>query len=366
MTPELQSIIEQYEPGATLETAQTPPSAWYTQSAVSQLERERVFGRSWQVVAAADQVREPGDYATANIAGEPVLVIRGEDGALRAFFNVCRHHAAEVVTQPCGNASSLRCPYHAWTYGLDGSLKTTPEFRGVEGFDKQHTGLVPIRVATWQAFVFVCLDESAPSLEAFLSDLVPRAAALDMSTLHWVERKTYEIRCNWKVFVDNYLDGGYHVPYIHKGLGSVLSLRDYTIENGERFCEQASPISAEDGEPETAAVRKGKKAYYYWLYPNFMFNVYEGYMDTHIVLPAGVDRCRVVFDFYFADNDSATADSRNDSVAIADHIQDEDIGICESVQRGIESRAYDTGRLSVRREAGEHLFHRLLYADLRR
>ncbi len=103
-----------------------------------------------------------------------------------------------------------------------------------------------------------------------------------------------------------------------------------------------------------------------WLYPNFMFNVYEGYMDTHIVLPVGVDRCSVIFDFFFADKEAATADARNGSIAVADHIQDEDIEICESVQRGIASRAYDTGRLSVHREAGEHLFHRLLYADLRR
>ena len=301
---------------------------------------------------------------TANVAGEPIVVVRGEDGDLRAFFNVCRHHAAEVMTQPCGNATSLRCPYHAWTYGLDGSLKTTPEFKGVDGFDKAEHGLLPMRVATWESFVFVCQDESAPPIETYLGDLVRRVKKLGMSSLHWVDRQSYEIRCNWKVFVDNYLDGGYHVPYIHKDLGSVLSLRDYSIENGERFCEQASPISSEGGESKTAAVRTGKKAYYYWLYPNFMFNLYEGYMDTHIVCPTAVDRCTVIFDFFFADTGDAEADMRRRSIAIANHVQGEDVGICESVQRGIASRAYDTGRLSVRREAGEHLFHRLLHADL--
>ncbi|MCH9034900.1 MAG: aromatic ring-hydroxylating dioxygenase subunit alpha [Planctomycetes bacterium] len=364
MSSEIQSILDQYQPDAPLDKARTPPAAWYTRDDILKLERKQVFGRTWQVVAPVEKLRKPGDYVTANVAGEPIVVVRGEDGDLRAFFNVCRHHAAEVMTQPCGNATSLRCPYHAWTYGLDGSLKTTPEFKGVDGFDKAEHGLLPMRVATWESFVFVCQDESAPPIETYLGDLVRRVKKLGMSSLHWVDRQSYEIRCNWKVFVDNYLDGGYHVPYIHKDLGSVLSLRDYSIENGERFCEQASPISSEGGQPETAAVRTGKKAYYYWLYPNFMFNLYEGYMDTHIVCPTAVDRCTVIFDFFFADTGDAEADMRRRSIAIANHVQGEDIGICESVQRGIASRAYDTGRLSVRREAGEHLFHRLLHADL--
>src|SRR6187455_1858292 len=119
--------------------------------------------------------------------------------------------------------------------------------------------------------------------------------------LHWMERRHYTLECNWKVFVDNYLDGGYHVPHVHRGLDSVLSSREYTIETGERFCLQWSPLVSEGADARTGAVRQGERAFYYWLYPNFMINCYGGAMDTNLVIPRGVDRTEVVFDFYFAD-----------------------------------------------------------------
>ena len=173
------------------------------------------------------------------------------------------------------------------------------------------------------------------------------------------------MECNWKVFVDNYLDGGYHVPHLHKRLDSVLDYSNYTIENGERYCLQSSPIVTQKDNNETGAVRTGERALYYWLYPNFMINCYQGVMDTNLVRPLSIDRTEVVFDFYFADLSEATRERNVASIEVGEQIQHEDLDICKSVQRGLQSRAYDAGRLSVRREAGEHLFHRLLYADLR-
>jgi choline monooxygenase len=167
------------------------------------------------------------------------------------------------------------------------------------------------------------------------------------------------------VFVDNYLDGGYHVPYLHKGLDSVLDYSNYMIENGERFCLQWSPLVSEGAEAQTGAVRKGDRALYYWIYPNFMINWYDGVMDTNLVIPRGVDQTEVIFDFYFPDVTSEAARQKNQaSIDVGQRIQDEDVGICKSVQKGLNSRAYNAGRLSVRREAGEHLFHRLLHRDL--
>jgi choline monooxygenase len=180
-----------------------------------------------------------------------------------------------------------------------------------------------------------------------------------------VERRTYAFDSNWKVFVDNYLDGGYHIPFLHKGLHSVLDYAEYTIENGARYCLQWSPVHDSGRDAQTAAVRGGKDAYYYWLYPNFMINWYEGMMDTNLVLPLGVDRTLVVFDFYFTNVDGPAAERNRASIQVGDRIQAEDTGICASVQKGLGSRAYKAGRLSVRREAGEHLFHRLLAAHLR-
>ena len=362
---DLAALLSLYDADASLENASTIPAPWYMDDRIAELERERVFGRNWIAVGRADQVATAGQFFTVDLAGEPLLVVRGTDGELRAFYNVCRHHAAAVMTAPCGTAQHLRCPYHGWTYGLDGSLKGAPEFLGVCNFERSANGLIPIRIEVWEPFVFVTLSEHARPLRNFLGDLPERMAPLGLSHLHFFERQTYTLRCNWKVYVDNYLDGGYHVPHLHKGLNSVLDYKEYTIENSARFCLQSSPMVSSEEHASFGATRTGDRAWYYWLYPNFMINVYEGVMDTNLVLPIAPDACLVQFDFYFADVSAGRRAYNAESVAVSDRVQAEDVDICESVQRGLRSRAYGAGRLSVRREAGEHLFHRLLAGDLR-
>jgi phenylpropionate dioxygenase-like ring-hydroxylating dioxygenase large terminal subunit len=366
MAVSVKEIIETYNPDALIAEALTPPSSWYVDPQILELERRSVFARSWQVVGRADQVREPGRYITCEVAGEPILVVRGTDGVLRGFFNVCRHHAAAIMTTPEGKTETLRCPYHGWTYNLDGALIVTPEFAGVRNFDRSANGLIPVQTTLWEGLVFVKLASEGPSLEEFLGgDLPQRIRRLSLEKLQWMERRTYTLNCNWKVFVDNYLDGGYHVPHLHRGLSSVLDPAKYTIETGERFCLQSSPISTERADEQTAAVRKGDRALYYWIYPNLMINWYEGVMDINQVCPQGIDRTEIIFDFYFSDISEAARKRNFASINVSERIQAEDVAICESVQRGLSSRAYKAGRLSVRREAGEHLFHRLLYADLK-
>ncbi|HEV8525529.1 MAG TPA: aromatic ring-hydroxylating dioxygenase subunit alpha [Terriglobales bacterium] len=366
MEPSLLDILASYNDSLPLDQAWTIPGSWYTDERIAGLERQAVFAQTWQVVGRTDQVEKAGQYVTAEVAGEPVVVVRGNDQRLRAFFNVCRHHAAAVVTEPEGCASLLRCPYHGWTYSLEGALKGIPEFDGVSGYDRSANGLVPIHVDTWEKFVFVNLHSDPAPLGEFLGGLVERARPLDLSSLNFVARRSYTLNCNWKVFVDNYLDGGYHVPHLHKGLNSVLDYVHYRIENIDRCCVQSSPMKPSDvADSATAAARKGDYAYYLWQYPNFMINWYEGYMDTNLVQPLAIDRCLVVFDFYFADISEANQDYIRQSIEISDRVQGEDLGICESVQKGLSSRAYKAGRLSVRREAGEHLFHRLLASDLK-
>jgi choline monooxygenase len=358
----LQKIIAAYNPNAPLNEASTIPSAWYTDPRIFELELQSVFSRSWQIAARLDQLVNPGDYVTTDIGGEPIVTVRDRAGALRAFFNVCRHHAAAVMTEPAGNAQQMRCPYHGWTYSLTGELKGTPEFADVCNFDRAQNGLLPAPSAVWEKWALVKLAEGEnPVVEPELNEQVKQ---LELGKLHWFERRRYAIECNWKVFVDNYLDGGYHVPHLHKGLDSVLDYSNYTIRNGERFCLQSSPMVSGD-DAEVGAVRKGQTAFYYWLYPNFMMNYYEGILDTNLVRPLAVDRTEVIFDFYFSDVSAAAREKNLASVSVGDRIQTEDLDICASVQRGLKSRAYDTGRLSVRREPGEHLFHRLLHADLK-
>jgi choline monooxygenase len=209
--------------------------------------------------------------------------------------------------------------------------------------------------------VWVYLGTTPSSLSEFLSPLPERTSGLGLEALRFVERREYRLACNWKVFVDNYLDGGYHVNTVHPGLAGVLDYSGYRTEIAGMTSVQQSPLKAPTDADQVSKVRAGDSAYYWWAYPNFMLNLYQGVMDTNLVLPLGPDACRVVMDFYFADTEGE--ERRRfiaDSIAVAHQIQEEDVGICEEVQRGLGSRWFDTGRFSVRREAAGYHFHRLL------
>jgi choline monooxygenase len=361
----VRDVLNLYNPGNPLEKAYTIPAPWYFDERIGQLERNSVFAANWQVVGRVDQVKERGQFFTIDVNQEPLLVVRSDDGKLRAFFNVCRHHAAAVVPESAGCAKQFRCPYHGWTYGNDGALKGMVEFEGVCNFERADNGLVLVRVDVWENFVLVNLDGKAMPLADFLGKVPEIVAPLNISEkLHYFDRRIYTLNCNWKVYVDNYLDGGYHVPHAHKGLSSVVEYTKYSIENYERACLQSSPLDSSGASDSSIGATRQGHAFYLWVYPNFMMNAYSGVMDTNLVLPLGVDKCAVIFDYYFSDISSEAQQHHRESIAVSEKVQDEDVAICDSVQRGLSSRAYMAGRLSVRREAGEHLFHRLLHADM--
>ena len=361
----IRELLNLYDPAVPLENAWTIPAPWYFDPRVAQLERDSVFASNWQVVGRLDQVKDPGQFFTIDVNHEPLVVVRSDDGTLRAFYNVCRHHAAAVVPEEKGCAKQFRCPYHGWTYGNDGALKGMVEFEGVCNFNRADNGLVPVCLDVWEKFLFVNLDGKAPPLREFLGKVPELAAPLKLTEkLHYFDRRVYTLNCNWKVYVDNYLDGGYHVPHAHKGLSSVVAYTKYTVENFERSCLQSSPLDSSGALDSSVGSTRQGHAFYLWVYPNFMINAYSGVMDTNLVLPLGVDKCAVIFDYYFADISSAAAQLHRESIAVSEKVQDEDMAICDSVQRGLASRAYVAGRLSVRREAGEHLFHRLLHRDM--
>jgi choline monooxygenase len=359
----LDELLAEFDGALPLARARSLPSPWYRDPRIDALERARVFGSSWQLVARVDQLQHPGDFVTAEVAGEPLLVLRDDAGELRAFFNVCRHRAARVMTEAQGNARKLRCRYHGWTYDLRGQLRGLPEFDGVEEFRREEHGLVPVHVDRWGPLVFVHLGEAPPPLNDWLAPLPEKMGPLD--GLRFAERREYTLACNWKVFVDNYLDGGYHVNSVHPALGSVLQYSEYRTECFERTSLQSSPIRAGDDAAATAT-RTGDRARYAWTFPNVMVNLYAGVMDTNVVLPLGPERCRVLIDFYFADLEGEEAlRFAQQSMKLGHEIQLEDVGICEDVQRGLGSRSYRTGRFSVRREVAIHHFHQLLAAGLR-
>ncbi len=356
--------LDRFDPSLPIERSRTPPASWYCDPALFDLERRTVFRRTWQGVGPLERLAGPGDYLSGEIVGEPFVVVRGADSELRAFFNVCRHHASCIVHGE-GNVEQFVCPYHGWTYDLDGRLRKAPRLGGVRGFDRDSAGLVPLEVAAWGPLAFVRLASGSEPLAELLRPLDGRVEA---AGLRFTARRTYEIACNWKVYVDNYLDGGYHVDHLHKGLASQLDLESYRTEIEGRVSLQ---ICAAGGEGGGSGVdfkaRLGDGAVYAFVYPNFMINRYGPIMDTNWVLPLGAERTLTVFDYYFdaraLESDPLFAER---SLAASDRVQQEDVEICESVQRGLRSSAYDTGFYAPTVEQAAHRFHCLLAEDLKR
>ncbi len=345
-----------------LARAATIPANWYTDPAMLGRERDAVFGCTWQAVGQAASVAAPGSYLACEAASEPVLVARDKDGTLRAQSNVCRHRGA-VLTEGCGQASVIRCPYHAWTYGLDGRLLGVPEFEGVENWDRSAVRLPQYRVETWGPFVFVNLDGNAPPLAEVLGAIPEEVAAIGcpVDALRYSRRRDYVIECNWKVYIDNYLEG-YHLPTAHPSLFRELDYSRYRVDTFRYYSSQIAPIRERtEGRRRYEFSDSSNRALYYWIFPNFMLNVYPDNLSSNIILPLGPDRTLTIFEWFAYSGEVADA-----TIEFSDEIQQEDIRICESVQKGLHSRHYRQGRYSVKRENGVHHFHGLLAEFLER
>jgi choline monooxygenase len=350
----------QWEPD--LARAGTIPSAWYTDGAMLEAERRTVFGRCWQPVGLAGSVAAAGSYLAGEIAGEPILVTRSVDGVLRAFSNVCRHRGSELCSGE-GTGAIIRCPYHGWTYQLDGRLHGAPEFEGVENWDRARVRLPEFRAERWGPYIFVNMDAGAPALAEVMGAIPEEVAGIGcpINQLRHVYRRDYVIECNWKVYVDNYLEG-YHLPAAHPSLFRELDYAQYRVETFAHYSSQIAPIRAADG-GESRRYEFGdssNSALYYWIFPNTMLNVYPDNLSTNIIVPLGPEKTLTIFE-WFGYGDAGVA---KETIDFSDEIQQEDIRICESVQRGLRSRFYDRGRFSVKRENGVHHFHGLLSAHL--
>ncbi len=360
----LRERVEHFDPERPLESSETPPSEWYTDTRLYELERESVFGRSWQYVGLTEWIAEVGEYFATDLGQDPILVVRAADEIV-ALSNVCRHRGGPLVRSGRGKVSSFSCLYHGWNYALDGKLRKAPEFEGVCDFDAKRVHLPRMRVASLGPFLFVCWSDETPDLEESLPGLAEHIGGLRLDHLVHSERRVYAVDCNWKVFVDNYLDGGYHVPVMHPDLSRSIDYAGYHCSLRDGWNLQLSPLRAAqaDGAADSADVRHGEAAHYIWAWPNWMFNAYEDVLDINWVRPLGVDRCEIVFDYFFAAD--AKKSFIEESLRVAEQVQEEDREISEAVQRGLVSSRYDVGRYSVRRENGDHQFHQLLARALR-
>lgn len=340
--------------------AETIPSRFYLDSETLEQERRRIIHRAPQLVGRLDQVTQPGSFFTADVQGEPILIVRDAGGILRAFHNVCRHRAGPVAAGS-GRCQVLQCGYHGWTYSLDGRLVGTPDFDGVENFDRNQMGLRPVRVETWEQFIFVCLDGNA-SLGEFLGDIPERTRHCNVGAMKPAARRDYVIDCNWKVYVDNYVEG-YHIPVVHPSLMRELDYEHYRTLTSGFYSLQEAPIRTGHGEGRRYwPTESQSNAFYFWIFPNLMLNIYPDNLSTNLILPLGPEKTLTVFEWFFHDTESVEAkETIRLTTALSDEIQAEDIAICEAVQRGLRSASYDRGRYSVKRENGLHHFHALWY-----
>jgi choline monooxygenase len=355
--------IEHLHIEQSVSRAWTLPAQFYFETEVHATEKEKIFSRTWQVVGHGDRVKNSGDYFTTELMSEPLLIVRGADGQLRGFYNVCRHRAGPAA-EGCGSRKLFRCGYHGWTYGLDGSLISATEIEGVEGFHPEDFALLPVRAEEWFNFIFVNLDPEAQPLQASLGTLVSQVERFPFAGMKLFERRTYEMNCNWKTYVDNYLEG-YHLPSVHPGLNRELDFNAYTVEPHRQYVRQFSPIRGAqlgDGTPRRYP-ESGEELStdYFWIFPNWMLNCYPDNISLNVVLPLAPERSIAIFEWYLPEKEHNAAAAKA-SVEFSDQIQIEDVAICERVQKNLRSRSYSQGRYSVKQEKGVHAFHRM-YAE---
>ncbi len=337
-----------------LNHAHALPARYYVGADMLAMERRAVFARSWQPLAHREQLAAAGDHVVGEIAGVPVLLVRGNDGVLHAFPNVCRHRAGPLALCNGQGARSLQCKYHGWTYTLEGQLRSAPEMQSAPDFNVEDVRLPPLRVHEWQGLVFVALSNDVPDFREVYAGISEHIAPVDLSAMRYLRSVSYDVKCNWKVYVDNYVEG-YHLPHVHPGLNKLLDYRAYDTVLAPWYSLQSSPLRNNEG------LYGDGGAFYYFIYPNVMLNILPGRLQTNRILPLGPDHCRILFDYYYSQDAETQARIAADQ-DFSDEVQNEDIGICEAVQKGLASGFYTPGHLCPRREGGVWHFQNLLRA----
>jgi phenylpropionate dioxygenase-like ring-hydroxylating dioxygenase large terminal subunit len=325
---------------------QSLPWSWYVDDAVLRAEQERIFRRAWQYAGHLGQVSEPGSYFTSRAGLLPVVVTRDRDGALAAFVNVCRHRGFQVA-QGEGRRASLQCGYHAWTYGLDGSLRAAPRADREPGFEPEELSLVPVQVDTWGPFVFVNPDREAPPLAEMLGELpeLVSSAGLDVDAFRHHHRAESELDANWKIVCENYLEC-YHCAVAHPSFSAMVDVSPdaYALQARGAVSTQLGPLR-ENGTNAYDPAGEVERGQFHFVWPNLTINILPGRPNLSLgpVDPVTPARTARFLDYFFA----ADADPEwiEELVAFDAQVGAEDRALVEGVQRGVSSGALEHGRL---------------------
>ncbi len=341
-------------PQAVSAGAMTLPQDYFVSDQIFATEREKIFGKTWFLIGRDEQIAKPGDYFLAEVADETIIATRDKSGTMRGFYNVCRHRGARMCEEPSGRLSAIQCPYHAWTYSLDGKLAGAPDMPA--DFDKNAYSLVPIRVQTWDGFLFANLDGESGSTTEWFAPLTEKFADWKMSSLRVARGKDYDVQANWKLIFQNYSEC-YHCSGVHPELtklspddsaendlvegpflGGFMRIQEgKSLSQSGRHC--AVPINSRDA----------RLVYYYSIFPNMLLSLHPDYVMVHTLRPKSPGETHVHCEWLFA-ADAPDRDGFNpeDAVEFWDMVNQQDWHVCELSQQGISSRAYRSGPYSPR------------------
>ena len=325
--------------------------------------KEKIFSKSWQFAGDAGLLKEPGQCQPftllENYLDEPLLLTRDKENNTRCLSNVCTHRGTVLVNEPC-KVANLRCRYHGRIFGLDGSFRSMPEFKEVKNFPSPDDNLTQLPLYQWGDFLFTSLDRKCRP-ESYFDDMIQRVSWLPLSDFVFKPAlsKSYVVNAHWALYCENYLEG-FHIPFVHAGLNSVIDFGDYTTELF-KYCNLQLGIAKDADdifELPQSSPDYGKKvaAYYFWVFPNMMFNFYPWGLSINLIQPLTIQQCKVSFLTYVWKEDKFDTGAGSD----LNTVEMEDEEVVEAVQKGIRSRFYKHGRYSVTREQGTHHFHRII------
>ena len=362
---ELDSIRRPYRGARLL------PRKAYHEPAILEWERANVLRRDWVIVGRVDEAPDPGTYFLTELDGEPILVVRGRDGELRAFYNVCQHRGTAVVEEQCGTAVRFQCPYHAWIYDLEGKLVRAKHTDDLDDFSFEGYGLRPIGCSTWQGFVFLNLDPDAAPLADQLGDLDEHLARFDFGDLKSARTITYDVAANWKFIAENYSEC-YHCPPLHPQLNKLTPYDvggDYAPEGawqggwmelvaGAETMALDGGQGSRHGRPAMCGMtaEDERRIFYYVLWPTAFLSIHPDYLLVHRLIPVGPDRTTVICQLLFEPATTAAPGfDPSDAIAFWDLTNSQDWHVCELQQRGTKSSSWVSGRYS-NQEASVHAF----------
>lgn len=342
------------------ETAKTLPQRYFVSAEIFAEEQAAIFSRQWVLVGHQSQIAQAGEYFVEEVAGESLIIVRDKNGKVHGFYNVCRHRGTRVCKEKNGHLSvAFQCPYHAWTYGLDGRLIGAPHMDDVPGFVKAEHSLQAVHLELWEGFIFVSLAEGPVALEKAFAPLAGKFSHWNLPNLRSAKRIEYEVRANWKLIFENYSEC-YHCPGVHPALAKLTSYDSaendlsegpflggfMPITKGKSLTMSgqacALPVGHIRGEDHT-------RVFYYSIFPNMLLSLHPDYVMVHQVWPKSADRTLILCDWFFHPDAFDRPDFRpNDAIEFWDMTNKQDWHVCELSQQGIASRAYQPGPYSAR------------------